>query len=188
MRLFAAILAATIALTLAFPSESVAQRRLPTDNELRAAYCARIVRHEADDLKHDLELVTRAISEAEERAKSGQTQSDNNSLNLDSLRSMRDQFQPILRERENTFNRLNSYVMPLAGHVEITGLQAAISRGNLDYEASRRALNSRGICLRDCIAGGSTAFEGCQSKCGPGTPPDLEAKFARCRKADWLPY
>jgi hypothetical protein len=156
-------------------ADAIAQR-LPTDTELRAAYCTRIIRNEVNVLR--------------------------DMLQRNSLQEARDKFQSVLRDREIALNRLNSYFMPLVGHVQELGLYAAIGRANADIEASAQAasrwvncveqftaqvpLNVAGIPLQ--LPGICGTVADCESQCGAPTPPDLASRFEGCRKPDWLPF
>lgn len=168
-------IACAIAMADALPEE-----RLPTDTELRAAYCVRIVTNDTIILRQGLEETENNAKSAAERAKSGAAH------DIEIMRVLQDaqsRFQRMLRDREAVLNRLELYVMPRLDRIETIGMLAAMTRASADIEAMGQETDISVKCGLVC---GSDSD--CDTKCKAPSSSDLQTRFEGCRKPDWLPF
>jgi len=161
--------------------------RLPTDTELRAAYCIPIIRQ-------DLNLISRLVRDNETRiAQLGGGLSDRlqgewadkkraeaaaNAERIAMLREANDQLARHKANRETTFNRLRLYLVPKLQELEIGKIAAAHARGDADIRSADNGV----ACLTACTQRDRPAS--CVDRC---TDRDLQARMDACRSPNWLP-
>ena len=179
---FAALLLA------AMSSGNVSADRLPTDTELRAAYCIAIIRQ-------DLSLISRLVQDNEARigqlgggisdilqgewADKKRAEAAPNAERIAALREANDQLAQHRADRETTFHRLRLYLLPKLYELEIARIAAAHARGDADVRSTDNGV----ACLTACIQRGPPTS--CVDKC---TDKDLQARMDACRSPSWLPF
>ena len=155
--------------------------RLPTDTELRAAYCIAIIRQ-------DLSLISRLVQDNEtrigqlggglsdmlqgERADKKRAGAAANAERIAALREANDRLAHHKADRETTFDRLRLYLLPKLHELEIARIAAAHARGDAD----NRSADNGVACLTACIQSGPPTS--CVDRC---TDKDLQARMDACR-------
>jgi hypothetical protein len=143
---------------------------IPTDIELRTAYCIRVVQSDIDALQHILASPT-AKSELDPEFAA-------------ELRKARAVAEKGLDERTSTLHRLQSFLLPRAQYLDATALMAAMGRADVDVRAWSQLTTqcARVTCKDEIGAGGGSA---CISSCLGG---DLGSRLNSCRNPAWLPF
>lgn len=148
---------------------SASADRLPTDLELRAAYCIAI-------LRQDLSLISQLVQDNDSRI--GQLGAAN-AQSIAALREANEQLAQHRAHRETTFDRLRSYLLPKLYDLDLARIAAAHARGKVD----NRSADNGVACLTACIQSGAPT--GCVDRC---SDRDLQARMDACRSPDWLPF
>jgi hypothetical protein len=147
------------------PAIALAERP-PTDIELRAGYCVPVV-------KYNIELVTDLVKSMD----TGQTAS------TPELRKMSSE---LLATYNDRLQRLNNYLVPKAGIVDLVGLQVAINLGAEDVKYSKEQLPV--ICSQKCKEHQEgKAIMSCISTCGQEDERNMR-KNRQCGDLNWLPF
>lgn len=142
-------------------------QQLPTDNDLRAAYC---LAYQEDALR----LGTTALADLEKDAstKSGVP------------KSTVDEFRADVRQQEQRVARLRSYVLPRLNYLEPLAMTVALRRGKED---AQRFGNEWMKCINDCLSSTDLkrAVDVCTKRCSQGEQFD---RIQSCRNLSWLPF
>ena len=167
-----------------------AQTRLPSETELRAAYCIPLLQSEIETLRQrrasevfrkqafefGRKMMAEKLSEPE-RAVFEKAMAMAQMLTPDSSK--------IIEARENALNRVTLYLQPRLQFLDDSSMSAAAKNAEADW---REWSGLPQQCRRDCDAVKSdanpNAFMTCVSQCVRG---DLYSRLDVCRKPDWLP-
>jgi len=166
---------------LCFATASFAQRPLPTDTELRAAYCVRVLQSDITNL-HSLRTQT---DDADARI--NELPPDLRQRVLQILQETRRDLPRKISERETALNRMQLFILPRMGYLDNTALLAATQRADSDLQESA-VVGSR--CARECSnpTKGDVpddARASCLQACmGDG----LQSRLETCRNPKWLPF
>jgi hypothetical protein len=154
----------------ALSTAAAAQDAVPTDIELRSAYCLSVI-------KADIDLEHKMIAQTDALVKSAPTPELQQRL-LKSSAPLHE----ALTKLEAVLNRLQLYLMPRMGARDPIALTAAMKRGGADFQE------------------GQAMAERCSAKCAnlPGDEPaacvnscvdnDLVARLKACTTPTWLPF
>ena len=159
-----------LALAIATPIAGAQSAGMPTDNDLKAAYCLGSDRVMVADLQDTL---------------SGAQGDERFATVVDSLRSN-------IATLQNDARRLEAYVLPKAAADDnyLFALSSAINRGKADAQglASDPQMNA---CLASCqaqLAPITPAKVGALTACGQQCAPPYVARIRACRDLSWLPF
>lgn len=161
MRLDACRNAIAVGLLVIAPTVGQAQA-LPTDLDLRTAYCARVLAAQSAEI----ELMLAGTPEGS---------------------PVRQAIQRDLRERAAALHRLRSYLLPKVDALATEPLIAAALRADSDLDEMKRVA---GTCTTSCsqhLDGGSptSRWSLCTEEC---LSVPLVARLRGCRSPDWLPF
>ena len=157
-------------LLLLFVSAPALAQQAPTDTDLRAAYCARI-------LQFDIRLYQSVVGELQGNiVKFGPVRDQGDAKLLDDIKALLNDAQRTLRESRSGLDRINAYLMPKLSYLDPTALLAAAKRADVDLADSQDAPCSQ-ACSKDpkCI----------EREC---VQQDIVARFKPCRAITWLPF
>jgi hypothetical protein len=174
-------LQASILGVLSFSTAALAQNPLPTDTELRAAYCVRVLQIDVTNL-HSL-----STQLADMAAHIQDVPPDLRQQAFQTLQeSKRDLSQKIV-ERESALNRVQLFILPRMNYLDATALLAAIRRAESDRQESD-AVSSK--CSRQCTEpkAGKTTADGIASCLRSCMGSDLQSRLEACRNPAWLPF
>lgn len=159
-------------------SSVIAQSPLPTNTELRAAYCITVLQHEIGTLTSSVGQAQQIISEIQTLPTDLQPQV------RETMQSLINDYPARIAERENTLNRLQLYLIPRTKYLDANAILAATSRAKSDLQ-DLRALSSK--CLPKCNRQqrDPAVNEACLRNCMSG---ELEERIAACRTPSWLPF
>lgn len=138
-----------------------AQTLLPTDTDLKTAYCITVA-------KKSIEGLSRApIAQGTPGY---------------------DYMQGMIRDRNNDLHRLQSYLLPKLPSLDATGLLAAARRAEADFPASSEAA---GQCATHCdstLESGSMGNKwlACMNTCTAESA--VYVRVNSCRTINWLPF
>jgi hypothetical protein len=149
---------------------SAAQDSLPTDAELRSAYCIPVLRWE-------INLARQADSQLGPDVSDSPPEQKARTLVREGIAKL-----------ESTLNRLQLYLLPRIMHRDPVALAAAQNRGEADVRQVQ-AVSDR--CVKDC--GASNPLEpsddkkrACLDSCKPDM--DLVTRVGACASPTWLPF
>lgn len=144
------------------------QGPLPTDTELRAAYCIRVLQSDIADSHSILnEMRTEELSpELRQQV-------------LQALKKSK-------RDLESALNRVQLFILPRMPYLDSTALLAATRRADSDLRNSAGIQNK---CMRECTESG-TADRGssCLQTWQTCIGGDLQSRLEACRNPTWLPF
>jgi len=163
LALFAACLAV-------FSPAAVAQQAVPTDVELRSAYCLSVI-------KGDIDLQHKMIAQVDAGLKNAPTpelQQQATKVNAE-LREGLTKFEAVL-------NRLQLYLLPRMGSRDPIALTAAMKRGEVDVQEVM-AMAERCSARCDPLPGNQPAA--CNASC---IDNDLVMRVQACTTPTWLPF
>lgn len=143
---------------------------VPTDAELRTAYCIPVITRELSDTKQ-------AAAEAEHQANGPGT----------ATYGAQDKFLQVLAglknriaELESALKRLEAYLLPRVSQRDPIALAAAQKRGEADYQELMG-----GECGARCMAGSDADLSVCLNSC---VSPGLVTRVKACKNPTWLPF
>lgn len=168
-----------LSLLLFFSTTTLAQLPIPTDTELRAAYCVKVIQ---SDIKGFNDLRAWYPSVIDSAKKDESLPADLRQETLAMLEKQQADLPQKIAEKESVLNRLQLFVLPRMQYLDASTLLAAISRADSDMEEWSRLT---GTCLRECKSNKAGMIEACLSKCSSG---DLEKRLTACRNPTWLPF
>lgn len=153
--------AIAIAVSLTFTA-ALAQRAMPTDNELRTAYCIPVLQYAVQEN----DMLTQAYPEGQWKDMSAQATAGLN----------------------DKLKRLQGYLVPKISHLDLASLTVATERGKLDVNAAAQAQLS---CFKQCESskpakGFDERYGNCLSGCHGANP--VIARTRACQAVDWLPF
>lgn len=145
---------------------------LPTDADLRSAYCIPV-------LQHGIDVLNQAAAAHEAQAKSAQTPEQRRAG-----QELRDIVLNRVSETQSTLHRLTSYLLPRMQYRDQLALTAAGERG----EADVKVLQAKAVrCPTRC--GGfdvsDAAWYACAARC---VDKELIARVRACAAPTWLPF
>jgi hypothetical protein len=147
---------------------------VPTDNELRSAYCLGVLRAEIGTLQN-------ALAQAESSGKSAPPPPAE-------VQEYAAKFQADSRERlaglQTAYNRLMAYMMPKLSALDSSALMGATSRAHADWQEFMEQPNR---CIAKCDPSKMPKEDAraCFSKCADN---DLITRVKACETPTWLPY
>lgn len=158
-----------------------AQRPLPTDTELRAAYCDRVLQSDVANLN----TLRARLDDARNRIQ--EVPPDLREQILQTLQASRRELPQKIAERESALNRVQLFILPRMQYLDATALLAASRRAESDLHESA-AVGNR--CMRECAqpkADEATADRSasCLRACTSG---ELQSRLEACRNPTWLPF
>lgn len=164
-----------------FATAAFAQRPLPTDTELRAAYCVRVLQSDIANL-HSLRA---GIDDS--AARINEVPPDLRQQVLRTLEESKRDLPQKLSERETALNRVQLFILPRMRYLDSTALLAATRRADSDLQESA-AVGSK--CVRECSEptrgdGADDRSASCLRTCMGG---DLQSRLEACRNPTWLPF
>ena len=156
-----------------------AQRPLPSDTELHAAYCMQILQNDLADLDSFRAKLDAAVAGINDVPPNLRQQV------LQALQQNKRDLQQKIVERQSALNRVELFILPRTQYLQSTILLAATRRAEFDLQKSDAMGDN---CSRQCAQltnDEPTTDQGaCLSSCTGG---DLESRFEECRKPTWLP-
>lgn len=178
MRAKSTLLASALMISAA---PALAQRPLPTDIELRAAYCIPVI-------QSDLKSLTDSRAQVQDTiARIGEIPPDMRQQLLQTLREFQDSLPKAISERNSVLNRLQLFLVPRVQYLDASALMGAASRANSDMQ-EWSSMTAR--CLRECARpstdqAAATQTADCFNQCSAG---ELNNRIAACRNPTWLPF
>jgi len=163
---------------LFFALIAAAQDSIPTDSELRSAYCVPVlqwqIRESRSRLAESIEAEKKAVTPAFRQF----------------LVSTIKDFQQDIAENESALKRLQSYLLPRLQHLDPTALMLASNRGDADRQQLQatitRCLDQCGISLTQ-----PTPMDDEQKECNKSclnSDTELVTRLRACRNPSWLPF
>ena len=152
------------------PVGTLAQQ-LPSDIELRAAYCTRILKMDAELYRGGAVAYGKAIQEVE----NSPPQPGDAKLK-ENLREGLNGAQRDIQNAQSELDRVNSYLLPRLSYLDATAILGALHRADADITASRQ-MNCSAECQKDLACA--------QREC---VRHDIVARFRVCRDLSWLPF
>lgn len=186
---------ATIAVILtawfSCPLAANAQQRLPTDVELKAAYCIGVASYLHKEIKRGyqdgLELEQRRIAELAPFGTTERLIQDVQAGDPSYWERSRTEDKRRVDDTYSRLQRLNSYLQPRLKHLDSEPVNAAIQQANRDLV---RKMADNNACSASCPTSDDPArLDGlfaCLDKCERerGTPQP----FKNCKSTEWLPF
>lgn len=179
--------AAFVVITSGWCGVCFAQQRLPTDVELRASYCIRVVKWNIDFInQHVGELDTQLSSlgggdSVVVKRPNGSTATERQKREelLDQIRVSRH----TLADLQNTLSRLKLYLGPRLGYLEPTGIVNASQRADADLQ---QYVNEASECSNRCEQK-KEPFSTCVVSC-VNSDESLSTRMRACSNPAWLPF
>ncbi len=170
-----------VVLSLCVATAAYGQRPLPTDIELRASYCVRVLQSDIANLNS---LGAKIDDTA---ARIHEVPPDLRQQILHTLQESKRDLPQKIAERESALNRVQLFILPRIKYLDATALLAATRRAESDLRESAAV---GGRCLRQCAEpkAGETEAErsgSCLRSCMGG---DLQSRLEACRNPTWLPF
>lgn len=152
-----------LALVLLLTAVSVAAQILPTDVDLRTAYCLRVKQRQTLLMNEILGSYVPGSPAYEVSQK-------------------------VMREHASEIHRLQSYLVPRVSSLDATGLIAATNRGDADMN---ELASNPPACPDNCgqyVENGrpTDKWSACMDACLANVP--AHARVTACKKVDWLPF
>ena len=155
-----AIMHARAIILLFLLASSVAAQELPSQTDLRAAYCIPIVRNALDVLGPPLPYPEFAESTKAHTA--------------------------ALAEMTDQLRRLKLYLVPRISHLELLGLTTATQRAKEDLKQFEQYVKSCETKCKPSTNKRASTEGACWNKCIAENP--LRSRFKDCHDLRWLPY
>lgn len=153
----------------AMSADAVAQRVLPTDIDLRAAYCIRVLHYKA-------QLYQAAVNGVQDDiAKLGPLGDQADARRVEGLKGQLTEGERKLRETQTGLDRVTAYVTPKLAYLDPALIVAAFARADADISA----LEAKS-CSADCLKGPACPKRECGGQ-------DIAARFKPCERVTWLP-
>lgn len=166
---------------LCISTAASAQRPLPTDTELRAAYCVRVLQSDVANLKS----LSTQIDDTATRIQ--EVPPDLRQQVLQTLQESKRDLPQKIAERESALNRVQLFILPRMKYLDATALLAATRRADSDLQESAAV---GGKCLRQCAEpkAGEPAADRSASCLRSCMGADLQSRLEACRSPTWLPF
>jgi hypothetical protein len=154
----------------ALTEAAAAQQAVPTDTELRSAYCASVIRG-------DIDLQQKMIAQIDAAVKSAPTPE----LQQQAIKASTELHEG-LTKIETVRDRLKLYLLPRIGSLDPIAITAAMHRGEADVQEVMAMVNR---CSAKCdpLPGDQRAT--CNASC---VDNDLIARVKACTNPTWLPF
>ena len=171
----------SVVVSLCIATAAYGQRPLPTDTELRAAYCVRV-------LQSDVAGLNSLGAEIDDTAaRIHEVPPDLRQQVLQTLQESKRDLPQMIAERKSALNRVQLFILPRMKYLDATALLAATRRAESDLRESAAV---GGKCLRQCAvprAGepGADQSNSCLRSC---MGEDLQSRLEACRNPTWLPF
>ena len=147
-----------------------AQRTVPTDTDLKAAYCIRLLHYESGLLQSAVDGVHANI------AAIGAAKSQDDAKALEELKRLARETEKQLRQRQAGLDRVMDYLTPKFPHIDPAPVVAAFNRADADISV---------LQSKSCPAACMEERKCFQRECAQH---DIAARFEPCREIDWLPF
>jgi hypothetical protein len=154
---------------------SIAQAPLPTETELRAAYCIPVLQDEIADLHKLLDNIMESMAAGTDDVPPAIRQEWKDSIE----KSKRDLPEHI-KARESALNRVQLFILPRMPYLDPTALLSATARARADIQENAADTHK---CTSQCSTSGQ--FKSCMIAC---VNSDLHARLDACRNPTWLPF
>jgi hypothetical protein len=161
---------------LCFAQVAVAQDSIPTDAELRSAYCVPVlqwfIRENRSELANFMEEQKNAVTPEYRQI----------------LTKKIDELQQDVAVYESALNRLQSYLLPRIQHLDPTALMLASNRGNADRQQLSSMIDR---CYERCGISLGVPLDDKKKECivaCQDTLKDVAARLQPCRNPSWLPF
>ena len=167
-----------VAFFILLPDRFVFALRLPTDTELRAAYCMPVVAADAD-------FYRKAISQLDQLLKSEEQLNNDqkNHARIQKIQKSLAEMQQYLVESQVNMRRLELYTAPRIYELDASLLLIAVKRAEEDLDMTRSMAKA---CVDNCSK--STDLFQCTSSCGKSGNEEIKQRFQTCRNLSWLPF
>lgn len=170
-----------LSLPMFFPTTAFPQRPLPTDTELRAAYCVPVLQSDIADLRKLLAEVDNSIERIQD------TPLEIRQQVLKTLQESKRDLPQKIAERESALNRVQLFILPRMRYLDTSALLGATQRGASDIQQWATVTSK---CARQCRQRStdeatSDQYSSCLKTCTSG---DLEIRLSACRNPTWLPF
>ena len=154
---------------------SIAQAPLPTETELRAAYCIPVLQDDIAGLHELLDSIMESMAAVTDDVPPAMRQEWKDSIE----KSKRDLPEHI-KARESALNRVQLFIIPRMRYLDPAALLSATARAKADIQEN--AADTR-KCTNQCTTSGQ--IKSCMSAC---VNSDLSARLDACRNPTWLPF
>jgi hypothetical protein len=151
---------------LGFSVPALAQRVPPTDTDLRAAYCIRVLHYEAQRDQ------AAANGVQEDIAKGGAVRDAKRS---EELKGLARETERKLRETQARLDRVMAYVTPKLAYLDSAPIVAAFAQADADIAALQVK-----SCSADCVKDPACPERECVSQ-------DVAGRLKPCEQVTWLP-
>lgn len=151
-----------VALFLCQSLSAVAQNELPSQADLKAAYCIPVLQNTAKVLSVPIEPATPEVKAAMQKA---------------------------VNKAKDDQNRIRSYLLPRLPHLDVTGIELAMKRGDDDIRQDLSIISACFTAIKNGSCENSQTIEGaqaCYSKCMSQNEPGNRMKS--CQDLSWLPF
>ncbi len=166
-----------------FCSNALSQERLPTDVELRSAYCIPVLQNDISVLQQALATANSGIDHITDIP----VQSGRDAV-LQAYQRGQREFEKAITERQSALNRLQLYITPKIPYLDVDSLMAATSRAKADIQqfdtkSKSCTLECMGPLKSDSAEKSDPVF--CFKTC---SGVELNDRLAACRNPTWLPF
>jgi hypothetical protein len=167
--------ACAVLLLCAIPWMANAQDQLPSDADLRTAYCIPVIQDDIGKVNEGLALYDQWI------ANIGAVPENQRAAQLEKLRSEQADVRTHLANIQSTLHRLQAFLIPRMPSLDVLGLLAASNRAKADIKQADAELNA---CTPRCL---STGAPDCHDTkmC---VNADLLTRRNACLTPTWLPF
>jgi hypothetical protein len=160
-------------LLMAVSVTTFGQSPLPTEVELRAAYCIPVLQNDITNLRKvlaNVDAMLGRIDEAPPEARQHLTET---------LQESKRDTPKQIEARESALNRLQLFILPRMQYLDASALLGAAARANADLQDSAAEVRR---CTSECAANkDSSCIKTCMGS-------DLQARLNACRNPTWLPF
>lgn len=142
-------------------SAAAESKSLPSDTDLKAAYCIGVMNDQAL-LFEDIRKYPPSLPRAREV-----------------------ELTKFFADFDENRARLRNYLLPRLASLESSGIGSALKSGEAD---SRRIVSETSSCIAACqVKQDSSPLAGCSSSCN-GNPNGVAKRVRACQDISWLPY
>ena len=145
-------------------------RVIPSDTELKAAYCMGLIGVQREEFSRDAERLNRGARE--------QSNPELAKILENGLRITNEH----LQELSDNHNRIVSFISPRRRYLDPVSLLAAVEQGRADWEIQKSS-STASQCLSQC---GDDPSGTCVEECM--LQDDLSRRVSSCRDLSFLPY
>ena len=159
---------ALVVASVALAPMAIAHDQVPSDAELRSAYCITVLQRELADMKQIAAQVENTLRDPRSTAEG-----------RDAAKSLAPAKKD-MGDVEAALSRLQAYLVPRMTQRDPIALMAASKRGEADYQALMG-----GACTSDCMAAAPDRQNACVVACANS---ELVVRLRACRNPTWLPF